>query len=44
MQLAVMRNVVKNKITLVSEFREGDLVKKDKQGRKHCVVATTIVS
>lgn len=42
--LAVMRNVAKNKISLVRYFRERDLVKKGKQGRKHYIVATTILS
>lgn len=36
MQLAVMRSVARNEMSLVSEFREGDLVKKDKRGQKHC--------
>ena len=38
MQLAVMTSVAKNEMSLVSEFKAGDLVKKDKRGQKHCQI------
>lgn len=38
MQLAVMTSVAKNEMSLVSELKEGDLVKKDKQGQNHCQI------
>lgn len=47
MQLVVMSNVARKEMSLVSDYRERDLVKKDNEAENPaelCIVATKVVS